>query len=81
MQEKKKQTGKKKQVQQTGLPFSGRNYIWMGAGLAVILLGYISLAQGPVNSFWSLTLAPVLLVIGYCVLMPIGILLRNKTAG
>ncbi len=63
-----------------GLPFTGRNYLWLGIGLGSIILGYISLAQGPVNSFWSLTLAPILLVLGYCVLIPVGILLKNKPA-
>jgi hypothetical protein len=61
-----------------GLPFGKKNYYFLGAGLVIIVLGYISLAQGPVNSFWSLTLAPILLVIGYCILIPIGILIRDK---
>ena len=68
----------KRKEAKRSLPFGKRNYIWLAAGLIVIVLGYISLAQGPVNSFWSLTLAPILLVIGYCVLIPLGILLRNK---
>ena len=72
---KSRRRGKLKKM---GLPFGNRNYLWLGVGLATIILGYISLAQGPVNSFWSLTLAPILLVIGYCVLIPIGLLLKNK---
>lgn len=42
-----------------------------GVALAVIIVGFISLAQG------SITLAPLLLVVGYCVLMPIAILIRD----
>jgi len=60
-----------------GLPFSGRNYLWIGIGIAAIVLGYIALAQGPADSFYSRTLAPVILFIGYCVLIPLGILLKN----
>jgi len=30
--------------------------------------------QGPYNSFWSLHLAPVMLVVGYCVIIPWAIL-------
>ena len=78
---KAKQAGKSRRrgkPKKSGLPFGSRNYIWLGIGLITIVLGYISLAQGPVNSFWSLTLAPILLVIGYCVLIPIGLLLKNK---
>ena len=74
----KKKANIKKKARLAGLPFSRRNYLWLGMGLAVIVLGYVSLAQGPVNSFWSLTLGPILLVIGYCVLIPVGILLKNK---
>lgn len=42
-----------------------------GVALVVIIVGFISLAQG------SITLAPLLLVVGYCVLMPIAILIRD----
>ncbi|HUP00836.1 MAG TPA: hypothetical protein VM737_04865 [Gemmatimonadota bacterium] len=43
------------------------NAIWLGAGAAAIGIGYALLAGG------SMTAAPVLLVLGYCVLLPIGI--------
>jgi len=49
--------------------FSKRNWTWLIAGAAVIVAGFISLAMG------SITLAPILLVVGYCVLIPIGILI------
>ena len=61
-----------------GLPFAKRNYLWLGIGLLTIVAGYIALAQPPVDGFLSLTLAPILLFIGYCVLIPLGILLKNK---
>ncbi len=54
------------------LPFTKRNWTWMGIGLLVILIGYIALAKG------SITLAPILLVAGYCILIPIAILLGEK---
>lgn len=60
---------KEKTIEESaGLPFSRINYILMGAAVAAIILGYISLASG------SITLAPILLVLGYCVLFPFGIL-------
>jgi hypothetical protein len=55
-----------------GLPFTKTNYYIFVAGLLVIILGYITLSQG------SMTLAPFLLVIGYCVIMPVAILYRGK---
>jgi Ca2+/Na+ antiporter len=52
----------------TGLPFTRENYFLMGAALAAIILGYILLGSG------DITMAPILLVLGYCVLFPIGII-------
>jgi uncharacterized membrane protein HdeD (DUF308 family) len=48
--------------------FTRRNWQWLIAGAVVIIAGFISLSLG------SITLAPLLLVVGYCVLIPIGIL-------
>jgi uncharacterized membrane protein HdeD (DUF308 family) len=53
-------------------PFGKRNWIVLGAGLASIILGFIALASG------SITLAPILLVLGYCVLIPVGIMIKDK---
>jgi hypothetical protein len=60
------------------LPFSKTNYLLFGVGILILVLGYIALAQGPWDSFWSLTLAPILLVIGYCVVIPLAILYHKK---
>ena len=57
------------------LPYTRRNVQFIVAGLVTILIGYLFLAQPPVDGFMSLTLAPILLVIGYCVLIPIGLLI------
>jgi len=73
--DKAKKTSRRKDT--WGLPFSSRNYLWIGIGVAAIVFGYIALAQGPADSFWSRTLAPVILFLGYCVLIPLGILLKN----
>jgi hypothetical protein len=50
------------------LSFSRTNAIWMGAAAVSIAIGYFLLATG------SETIAPILLVLGYCVLLPIGII-------
>ena len=54
-----------------GLPFTRKNYYIFAVGLATVIVGYIALAQG------SITLAPILLVLGYCVIIPIAILYRG----
>ncbi len=53
-------------------PFKKENYIIMGIGLIFIILGYIFLAIG------DITISPVLLTLGYCVLIPIGIIYKKK---
>ena len=56
----------------SALPFTKKNYIWFAVGLAVIVLGYITLGSG------SITLAPILLVLGYCVIIPIAIIINGS---
>jgi len=51
------------------LPFGKRNYIWFGIAIFTIIVGYVFLGSG------DITIAPILLVLGYCVLVPIAILL------
>ncbi len=51
------------------LRFSRKNGILGLAGLLVIVLGYVLLAQG------SITAAPLLLVVGYLVLLPLAFVL------
>jgi Ca2+/Na+ antiporter len=53
-------------------PFGKANYILFGLTLLVLLIGYFVLAKG------SITLAPILLVIGYCVLLPLSIIYRGR---
>lgn len=49
------------------LRFGPKNYLLLGAALLSLALGYWLLSKG------STTLAPVLLVLGYCVLFPVGL--------
>ena len=51
------------------------NSLLLLLGVAVLVGGYMSLAKG------SLTLAPVLLVTGYCVLIPASLLVRGNGPG
>ena len=60
------------------LPFTQTNYRILGAGLLIIVLGYVALSQDPWNGTMPLVVAPILLVIGYCIVVPFGILFRGK---
>jgi hypothetical protein len=52
------------------IPFGRKNYLIFGVAALVILAGYIALSRG------SITLAPILLLLGYLVLIPLGILAK-----
>ena len=73
---------KSKQVKKSKLddvfPLERENYIILGIGLLVIILGYIALSGNTVEGFSQLTVAPILLVLGYCVIIPVGIMYRKK---
>jgi hypothetical protein len=51
------------------LRFARLNYLLLAAGFVVVLLGYWLLSRG------STTVAPILLVLGYCVFFPLGLAL------
>lgn len=57
------------QEAESSLRFSVRNYVLLAAGLLAIVLGYVLLGAGDTVA------APLLLVLGYAVLIPLGIFL------
>ena len=63
-----------RRMAETDLGFSWGlgNSLLLGLALAVLGAGYVALSRG------STTLAPVLLVLGYCVLVPASLLLRGR---
>ena len=61
-----------------GWAFGKINYILFGIGLACLLIGYALMATGAVNSFQSLTLSPILLFMGYVVIIPLALVYREK---
>lgn len=50
--------------------FTRKNTMLFGIGLVLIVAGFVLLAAG------DITVAPVLLVVGYLVFFPLGILLK-----
>ena len=52
------------------IPFGKKNYIIFVVAAGVILAGYVALSRG------SITLAPILLLLGYLVLIPWGIMAK-----
>ena len=64
-----------RRVVETDLGFSwGRfNSLLLGLGVALLVVGYVALSKG------SITLAPVLLVLGYCGFIPASLLVRGRS--
>jgi len=58
--------------------FGKINYQLFGIGLFVIILGYIVMATGETESLQSIKIAPLILIIGYCILIPAAILIKPK---
>lgn len=50
--------------------FSKTNYILFAIGLALIIIGYLVMANGAVDSFQSLSVAPIMLFVGYIIFIP-----------
>jgi len=61
-----------------GIIFSSKNLKLFWICLALLTVGYILLGQGPVENPLSKTIAPMILVAVYCVLIPYAIMAKSK---
>ena len=74
-----------------GIPWTTMNFIGIGVGIVVIVIGYMlmgtAIADDPVRdkTLWNnanaTAVAPVILTIGYCIILPFAIFWRKKEAG
>ena len=65
-------------------PLNRKNLIYLAIGLGVILLGYLLMATGITEdtatpdgkwaNIFAVQISPVILLIGYCIIIPIAIL-------
>jgi len=71
---KKQKIKKDKPARQQGIlatvKFSQKNLVFFGIGLLLVVVGFILLAAG------DIVFAPMLLIVGYLVFFPLGILLK-----
>ncbi|MFZ4621071.1 MAG: hypothetical protein ACOYNS_10960 [Bacteroidota bacterium] len=74
----KEKITKKKTFRNDTLSLEPINYQILLGGVAVIIAGYFALSAKPWDNPMALTVAPILLVMGYCVIIPIGIIYRKK---
>lgn len=69
-EKKKKEKLIKREDILTSANFSKKNMLFFGIGLILVVVGFIMLAAG------DIVLAPILLIVGYLVFFPLGILLK-----
>lgn len=75
----KTKTSKSAEAPAFDWPFGKKNYILFGISLVIIIVGYICLGYGDdPNNPITLTIAPILLVIGY-LSIPFAIMARGRT--
>ena len=59
--------------------FNKINYLILSIGILTIIVGYILMITGETDSYQSVKLAPVILLIGYIVVIPLAILCKFET--
>jgi hypothetical protein len=69
-EKKKREKPTKKEEVLASVNFSKKNMLFFGIGVVLVVVGFIMLAAG------DILLAPILLVVGYLVFFPLGILLK-----
>ena len=68
---------KNKKTIQFSWPYKRKNYVLFGVGVFVIIVGYLIMYSGEVDSFQSLVISPLLLLDGYLVLIPMALLSKK----
>ncbi len=90
MAKKVRRVIKKKKVETIWkFPLEKQNFVILGIGLAVIVIGYLLMSTGisedaaTIDGTWNnplaVDIAPLLLVLGYCVIIPVGLLKNFRT--
>ena len=68
---------KNKQSVKFSWPYKRKNYLLFGVGVFVIIVGYLIMYLGEVNSFQSLVISPLLFLAGYIVIIPLALLYKK----
>jgi hypothetical protein len=55
-----------------------KNIFLIAGGILLLVIGFLCLATGPADNPISLTVAPLILVLAYMVVIPVGILFNYK---
>ncbi|MCZ7558254.1 MAG: hypothetical protein M5R41_17790 [Bacteroidia bacterium] len=78
VQQRKRKAAQRKSVSEAELP-QRINYIILIAGIGINILGILIMMSGDALSASAVTVAPVILFIGYCIIIPLGIIYKQKS--
>jgi hypothetical protein len=70
---------KKATVSPFNIYWGKKNYYLIFTGFIVIIIGFYFMTIGQWNSFPSLVISPILLIIGYVLVFPLSIFYRKKS--
>jgi len=59
-------------------PFNKTNYMIFGIAILSIIIGYLIISYNSVDSIQSTKIGPIILFIGYCIIIPISIMYGQK---
>lgn len=76
---KKQQTSKFSKKKEFSFPLERENFMIIGLGVLLLVIGYVLMSQNSVDGFMPTVVSPILLVAGYCVVIPYGILKKPKS--
>ncbi len=68
----------KQQKKEFSFPLEKQNFMIIGLGILVLIIGYFLMSANSVDGFMPTVVAPILLVLGYCVIIPYGILKKTQ---
>ena len=59
-------------------PFKTTNYVIFGIGILSLVIGYLIISLNSVDSIQSTKIGPIILFVGYCIIIPLSILYNQK---
>lgn len=79
-QKKNKNVKKASNASPFAIYWSKENYLFLFAGVAILVIGFYVMSLGNWDSTESLVISPILLLIAYFVAFPAAIFYKKKTA-
>lgn len=61
-------------VRPFNMPFESKNVMFILIGIGVVTLGYVIMGMSETMGFMALSVSPVVLLLGYLVVIPLGIM-------